>query len=315
MSVATPRIRLVGLLQAAAFATALFSLATIADQLHRLFELFSHFRLQYLLVSVLLAIVFIALRQRNWSSLMLAVAAINLWTVAPWYLGDGTAIAAPRESITILHANVQTKNRDAARVLDWIEDVQPDIVFLQEVNERWLTSLDRLHTNYPYRHAAPRDDNFGIAVFARQPLQRVTQHDGPPLGLPSLIVETRLDGQPIRFVSTHPIPPIGKSGFDARNAQLADIASIIAATQPPVVLIGDLNTSMWSHHYEKFIAATGLKNARSGAGVMPTWPTFLPFAMIPIDHCLVSNDVIVLAIETGPDIGSDHLPLITELAL
>ena len=315
MPVARPRLRLVGLLQAAAFATALFSLATLADPLHRLLELFSHFRMQYLLASILLVVVFVALRQRNWALSMSAIAAVNLWTVAPWYFGDGAAFAAPRESITILHANVLARNHDAERLVDLIDEVRPDIVFLQEVNDRWLSSLGRLQTSYPYRQAIPREDNFGIAVLARQPLRRVQQHESPPLGLPSLTVETDIDGRTIRLVSTHPMPPLGKSGFDARNAQLADIGSLVATMQHPVVLIGDLNTSMWGHHYERLIAATGLKNASAGAGIIPTWPTFLPFAMIPIDHCLVSDDLAVAAIEAGPDIGSDHLPLIVTLGL
>ncbi|WP_421656253.1 hypothetical protein [Leptothermofonsia sp. ETS-13] len=36
---------------------------------------------------------------------------------------------------------------------------------------------------------------------------------------------------------------------------------------------------------------------------------------IPIDHCLISPELTVTGIWTGPNVGSDHLPLITDLAI
>jgi endonuclease/exonuclease/phosphatase (EEP) superfamily protein YafD len=72
---------------------------------------------------------------------------------------------------------------------------------------------------------------------------------------------------------------------------------------------------MWSPFYKNMVKTGNLRNARSGFGILPTWPTFLPLAYIPIDHFLVSKEIGVLKIRTGRNVGSDHLPLITDLVL
>jgi endonuclease/exonuclease/phosphatase family metal-dependent hydrolase len=46
-----------------------------------------------------------------------------------------------------------------------------------------------------------------------------------------------------------------------------------------------------------------------------TWPTFRPLAYIPIAHFLVSKEIGVLKIRAGRNVGSDHLPLITDLVI
>ena len=186
---------------------------------------------------------------------------------------------------------------------------------LQEVNYLWATAMESLQAEFPHSHVIPQNDNFGIAIYSRQPLLDIDVLSGAPLGFPSLVVQQVLGSSLVTYVTTHPIPPLGKLGFDARNEQLAVIGERIAEIYGPTVLIGDLNTTMWGHHYKMFVNDIGFRNTRDGFGVIPTWPRQLPFAMIPIDHCLVSDDFVVLDIRSGPDIGSDHLPLIVTLGL
>ncbi len=306
---------LVGLAEAAAVITIFFSIATLADFAHRYLELFSHFRPQYLLSALLLALIFLALRKRTYGGLMLAVTLLNASFVTPWYLGPKQDVAAEAPRIKLLHANVLTDNESHTELIDLVASENPDLVFVQELTPEWSQALTALHADYPYRHSEPRDDPFGIAVYSRIRLDSVQLIRSPPLDLPTLRVQASIDGTALTVISTHPIHPLGRSLYAARNEQLVSIADIVMAGDGPTVLVGDLNISMWSHRYRELERVTGLRNARYGFGILPTWPTFLPIALIPIDHCLVSPGVSVLDMKTGPSIGSDHLPLIVTLAI
>jgi endonuclease/exonuclease/phosphatase (EEP) superfamily protein YafD len=306
---------LIGLLEAGAAVIAFCSVAAYFDALHRLLELLTHFRLQYLVLAVLLAAIFGALRKRGWLVLMLAAALLDVWPVMSWYLPGRAAAAAPAAQLKLLSANVWSGNHEPARLLALIRAEAPDLVFLQEVTDDWAAAIESLDDSYPYRYVVPRNDNFGVALLARRPFERVDAIATPPLARPSLLAVLDVDGRPVSFVGTHPAPPLGAAGFDARNRQLAAVAALAAQLDGPVILAGDLNTTMWGKHFRQLVAATGLVNARRGFGVVPTWPTTFVPAMIPLDHCLVSDEFAVLDLRAGARVGSDHLPIIVLLAL
>ncbi len=313
MSTSTQRnTNLAAFIKLAAIVTAIFSIATLFGQLHRLLDQFSHFRMQYLAIALILAVLLALLRYRTWALFMFAIVIVDTVPVAPWYVGPG---AGGESGFKILHANVYAGNDDARRLIELIAAEQPDLVFLQEINERWVADLAELSASYPFRHVEARADKFGIAVFAREPPVSIETIVTPPNGYPSLLLTTSVAGNPLTIISTHATSPIGRARIDVRNAQLASIGAQLASVAGPRILIGDLNTSMWSHQHALLVSATGLRNARRGFGVLPTWPIQLPIAMIPIDHCLVSEEISVLELKTGARIGSDHLPLIVTLAL
>ena len=60
---------------------------------------------------------------------------------------------------------------------------------------------------------------------------------------------------------------------------------------------------------------TGLRDSSRGMGLQPTWPADIPLLWIPIDHCLYSDGIEIRGRRTGPDVGSDHFPLIVDFEL
>jgi endonuclease/exonuclease/phosphatase (EEP) superfamily protein YafD len=307
------RVSAAGLLQAAAVVTLLFSVGTLLPVDHFAVQLFTHFRLQYTVIALLLAIIFVARREGWYAVVLLGAAAANASLVVPWY-GAGTAATGSNE-LKLMSANLRASNGIHDKLFALVAAEEPDLLVFQEVTPAWAESLRRLAADYPHRLVEPRAGNFGISLFSKHPLVSAIAVDSEPLTLPTLIATVAIGGREVGLVGTHPMIPLGPHNFDARNAQLEQIGRLLQKMPNPRILVGDMNVSMWDMSYKLLENRTWLRNSRKGFGVLPTWPTFLPFAMIPIDHVLVSEDIGVLDVRTGPRIGSDHLPLIVTLVL
>ena len=306
-------VSIVGLLQAAAVLTIGFSVVTAMPIDQFGIQLFTHFKLQYLVASIVLCVALALLRRPFYVAGLLLAVGLNASLVVPWYIASP---APPGGSpLKILSANVLSSNTEHQRLVDLLDAEAPDVVLLQEVTPQWLEALVGLRQSYPYSYAEAREGNFGMALFSRLPFTSVTHVDSPPLAYPTIIATIDVAGVVLHLVGSHPMIPVSAQFYSARNVQFESIAELLAGRDGPRVLLGDLNASMWDIHYRQLREKTGLRNARLGFGIVPTWPTFMPFAMIPIDHVLLSGDISVVELRSGPRIGSDHLPLIVTLAL
>ena len=288
---------------------------------HRVFELATHFKLQYLVVSTVAFAIFWLMRRRWWGMLCLVCLVANLGVVAPWYLprfsfGSG----AEGQAFRVLVANVQASNPHYERAIALVQKEKPDIAVFMEVNEAWMQALEPIRAQLPYTLAEPQSGNFGIALYSTLPLvsgeiksfgTELPGEERAPQ-VPSLLAEVGVGTELVSLVATHPFPPVSQQAFFWRNRQLAAVADSVQGWHRPLVVVGDLNLTMWSPFYQRFVRQTGLRNSRRGFGVLPTWPTNNPLLSIPLDHCLVSSAVWVKRTRTGRGIGSDHLPLIVD---
>ncbi|WNO10242.1 endonuclease/exonuclease/phosphatase family protein [Teredinibacter sp. KSP-S5-2] len=295
-------------------ATFLVSVATLFDGSHRYLELLVHFKLQYFLVSLFLLSWALLKKSKLLAVLMVCCVLVNGWFVMPWYITGAVAQeVGVKQSVRLLHSNVLSQNQNHEQLLALVESEKPQVIIVQEVTDNWVAALKTLSSNYPYSYEVPRMDNFGIALYSQYPIVQVQRENWGYMGLPSINATLNIAGQNVTLLSTHPLPPTTKDYFDSRNAQLNDMVTDIKQIEGPLLVVGDFNITMWSRYYRPLEENTGLRNVRRGMGILPTWSTKLPLAQIPIDHCLVSDHFEVQKARLGPNIGSDHLPLIVDL--
>jgi endonuclease/exonuclease/phosphatase (EEP) superfamily protein YafD len=147
------------LLQVAAVLTIVVSIVTRLNIPHHSIELFSHFRLQYFVVSILLMVTFVIIKQPNFAFALLATAIFNSVFIIAWYLPVDSE-AGGDQSLKVVHANVLARNDKYQRLIDFIAEEDPDMICLQEVTEDWVAGTASLKSGYPHFYAEPLADNY-----------------------------------------------------------------------------------------------------------------------------------------------------------
>lgn len=252
-------------------------------------------------------------------SLWVATIVINGIEVLPWLLAHKPAPALSSEAATHIKAiafNVEGVNTNYAGTRAFVEREAPDILMVCECNVRWSGELRSLTNQLPHHF---RDDAMDIEVFSRYPFSRSHAFNfGPARGFHLLGIY--LDGRrEFGFVATHTYPRhwLGSKGFRWRTQALEEgLGKELHDFSIPLLVMGDLNASPWSPAYKKMIRSSGLQDARRGNGLLVTQHghgALTRWLWRPIDHCLYSSGLEVTKIYTGPDLNSDHLPVVAEV--
>jgi endonuclease/exonuclease/phosphatase (EEP) superfamily protein YafD len=285
--------------------------------LHWRFEQASHFQPQYFGGSLAFAAVFAAMKRWQWMLAALCCASISGASILPWYLPkagvDSNLQSRPR--LRVLFSNALFENRRHDLLIHLIRAENPDLIFIQEITPSLAEALKEIRDAYPHGVIKPDEYAAGIAALSRLPLVKAEDAGiGEYLG-PSLDIRLQVGDRLLHILTTHTPPPRNALRLKQRNENLNALAERIRTLPEPKMVVGDLNVTMWSPYYQSFIEASGLVNAREGFGLLRSWPADSWLLRIPIDHCLLSRGLRIVDIRTGPNIGSDHLPLIVDLAL
>jgi endonuclease/exonuclease/phosphatase (EEP) superfamily protein YafD len=246
----------------------------------------------------------------------LLIAAQLVWVLPPVFRTvsiPAAARSAPR--LRVVSANLNFQNRDYAPDLaDFARD-DADVIVLEEVTPDWWSAIEGsgLLTSHPHYAESLRWDSGGLAILSRLPLTDVVVH--PDVGWPIITATVSVDHQAVHLEAVHLVAPLDT--FDRNQRQQRTITGIIRGLARPRLIAGDFNASPYNRWYGQ-ILGLGLREADEAVGRpwATTWPNgqhLLP--SLRLDHFFVDPSLIPLHTAEGRGKGSDHRPIIVDLAV
>ncbi|MCI0678648.1 MAG: endonuclease/exonuclease/phosphatase family protein, partial [Actinobacteria bacterium] len=240
----------------------------------------------------------------------------NLVPVLPMYVGSPGEAAANAPTVRVMSFNLLSTNESYAEVFEYIEAIDPAIVFLHEASRPWEAAAESI--GYEVFRARSDDLIFGTLVLVRGSDVEAVSYGFSTTQPRAVAVTFRPEGwsDPIRVLSTHPLAPTDAERAGLRDAQL-DFATRWASDQEGAfVVVGDLNATPWSWPFRRLVGETTLRNSQIGFGLQASFPVDANLLIrVPIDHLLHSDALVVRDRRLGPELGSDHFPLVVDLAL
>jgi len=261
---------------------------------------------------------------RRVKAIVLAVAGLAVAAVPAMDI-QAAHMSAAGSGLKVLTANLYVDNvRPPAGFIALLKAEKPDIVVLEETTPAWEQAISAAGL-FPYEsdHAVVMRD--AIKVYSTLPIRAETAlkraFTEEKAYKQPLRLELDLRGKPLFLYALHPETPRKLWQWRDRNAYLSSVAEAVKGDleKAPVIVAGDWNTPSWSPFFRAFLRQAGLVST-AGGWLQPVTRFSmkldrLAYIGASIDHVAVSPDISLRARRVGPAFGSNHLPVIAELAL
>lgn len=188
-------------------------------------------------------------RPRSWALAVgllgaLAYQLLLIWPYTPLKATEValTASCPATSRVRLLIANVLMTNRSAEPLLEYVRQLDPDVVLLVETDAWWDGRLEGLKASYPYVVSKPREDFYGMHFFSRFELVDPKVRFLIDEYVPSLRTGVRLpSGALIDFHGVHSKPP-PQHDTARRDAELLLTAREVRETRAPSIVAGVLES-------------------------------------------------------------------------
>lgn len=266
-----------------------------------------------------IAVAAVVLRKR-W---LLAASAVVIVFHLLWILPDyrpaedipDEAHSAP--TLRLMTVNVFFENEDFGPLTAEILAVDADVVFIQEYGPGIESALFEggAAEKYPYRYIAMENQYFGLATYSKLPLIGVEAPEAG--GRPFIRATVDVSGIPVRLYNVHPTSPgLGEGFAESWNDGWRDITNALVEETGAAVVAGDFNMNQ-HHRWYRQLKSDGMKSCHEerGRGNATTWPQMRRLPPIRLDNIFHSSQVVCMSVREGDGEGSDHKPVVAELAI
>jgi endonuclease/exonuclease/phosphatase (EEP) superfamily protein YafD len=217
--------------------------------------------------------------------------------------------------LRVAFANLFVANLNYDRIAESLKDSRADVVIVAEIMEDTFQELCQRLPDYTttYFDASPR--NLGIAAFVKNRSAAFhSEHFSNPKAA-TLVSEVKVGDKELRILGYHTDAPLTPKKYRALKEEISGLAEFSKKESKPLLVIGDFNDTTQTALFQPLFDA-GLKDFRKPFERGVTWPLFFPkFLRFTFDNALVKNGAHVAKREYGKRTGSDHIPIIVDIAL
>jgi endonuclease/exonuclease/phosphatase (EEP) superfamily protein YafD len=256
-----------------------------------------------------------------------AAVLLLVWPIMGFCLPWARLSAPGGRTIRILTCNVDGNNLRGGALRTLVLRTRPDVIALQEFGgtDEWFRKVlpEGFHVVYagelvlasqlPLREESrTAPDNDGLCCVLETPdgpIRICCLHLFTPRRGLAEVLDRRTVLAPSRRLTLQQV-------IERRRRESQEVGEWIAALPQPVLLAGDFNMPSDSLIYRNYWSAYGNAFAQAGLGFGDTKITALGPASygLRIDHVLFGPRWQAVRAWVGPDVGSDHLPLLADLA-
>ena len=302
------------------------SLGALAGAVNRRLDLLTHFTAIYLGFAVVgfLTALLLPRKARTWSlSLSLVTMLACAIPMVPEYLAgfrDHAGPDAPNQLKLVQFNAYGGEGADMEAAAHWIVAQNPDVIVLEEQGDIDLR-IAKL---------APYGINYGsptATIMARSKAiennaaewnnpNAAPAHRRPPYPLVTWVTFNDSRGA-YTILGVHRLWPTRLENTFSSDAELRQLLTAFPAHS--AIVSGDFNTTPWSYDLRRLDST--LPVTRRTRGVF-SWPAAVishnrlptPVPLLPIDHVYAGSDWKTVKVERGPNLGSDHYPVVVTLA-
>jgi len=301
-----------------AVALAMMTLAAFGGRWVWWLDVLANFRAQYVVALALLGLVITMSKWRKTGYLVLGVALVNLIVVLPLYIGAPAEARVDADTLRVMTFNLLSTNEEYSEVIDYIETIDPDLVFLHEASRPWEVAMESAGMDYQIIRPRSEDLIFGTLVLVRGEGVTAVSHGFAASAPRAVSLDYTPPGweTPLAVLGTHPLAPSDEERAALRDAQLGFAGAWATDQAGAFVIVGDFNSTPWSWPFRRLIGNAGLLNSQTGFGLQPSFPAGSNLLLrVPIDHLVHSHALEVTGRSLGPNLGSDHFPLVVDLQM
>ncbi len=234
------------------------------------------------------------------------------------------AVAQAEQTYRLMTFNVFGRNEEPEAIVANIDAVDADIVALQEYSPGLRSVVHPLLAErYPHFQYCAGGERAFVGLYARLPFEPLDA-DACSASIMStdrtarIIVRFQTEtGPAFSLATTHNDWP---APVTRQAEQFATLSEALSTVEPPLVLVGDFNSTPWSYALRGFVSTAGLTRHTFNLPTFPTlwyylrdWRGMLPF--LPLDHVMTRGAIAIHDLRTGEPSGSDHLPIIVDFSV